>query len=60
MISKKTLGLILGPLMFVLIFFFFNFEGLSSEGKSILASTIWIAIWWITEAIPIAASILKT
>lgn len=58
MISKKTLGLILGPLMFVLIFFFFNFEGLSSEGKSILASTIWIAIWWVTEAIPIAATSL--
>ena len=58
MISKKTLGLILGPLMFVLIFFFFNFEGLSSEGKSILASTVWIAIWWVTEAIPIAATSL--
>ena len=34
------------------------FEGLSQPAHSILSSTLWIAIWWITEAIPIAATAL--
>lgn len=34
------------------------FEELSDQGNAVLASTLWIAIWWITEAIPIAATSL--
>ncbi|MBF11221.1 MAG: anion transporter [Flavobacteriaceae bacterium] len=34
------------------------FDGLSSSGHSILSSTLWIAVWWITEAVPIAATAL--
>ena len=37
---------------------FFQPEGLTSEANAVLASTIWIAIWWITEAIPIAVTAL--
>lgn len=51
-------GLILGPVFFILTLFFFSPEGLSKEGIAILASTIWIAIWWMTEAIPIPATSL--
>src|SRR5690606_33599463 len=36
----------------------FKPDGLSSEGVAILASTLWIATWWITEAIPIPVSSL--
>ncbi|EMF46079.1 sodium-dependent transporter [Planococcus halocryophilus Or1] len=36
----------------------FNPDGLTPEAKAILASTIWIATWWITEAIPIPATSL--
>ena len=53
MITKKNIGLFLGPIAFVLIKFFFEAENLSSEGIAILASTLWVAIWWMTEAIPI-------
>ena len=53
MITKKNIGLFLGPIVFVLINFFYEPENLSSEGIAILASTLWIAIWWMTEAIPI-------
>ena len=53
MITKKNIGLFLGPIVFVLINFFYRPENLSSEGIAILASTLWIAIWWMTEAIPI-------
>ncbi len=54
----KLLGLILGPISFFLILSFFHPEGLSKEANAVLASTIWIAIWWITEAIPIAVTAL--
>ncbi|MFQ3341292.1 MAG: sodium-dependent dicarboxylate transporter 2/3/5 [Flavobacteriaceae bacterium] len=55
---QKKIGLFLGPLAFTFIFLIGPFEGLSKEGHSILAATLWIAIWWITEAIPIAATAL--
>src|SRR5699024_10127880 len=54
----QLIGLIAGPLLFVLTLLFVHPEGLSSEGLAVLASTIWIAIWWMTEAIPIPATSL--
>ncbi|MER1990437.1 MAG: DASS family sodium-coupled anion symporter, partial [Solibacillus isronensis] len=48
----------LGPRLFILTLFFFQPEGLSTEARGVLASTIWIATWWITEAIPIPATSL--
>ena len=56
--NSKNIGLISGPLAFILILFYFNPEGLNPRANAILASTIWIAIWWITEAIPIAVTAL--
>ena len=58
MSKTKLLGLVLGPVSFFLILFFFHPEGLSEQANAVLASTIWIAIWWITEAIPIAVTAL--
>jgi sodium-dependent dicarboxylate transporter 2/3/5 len=54
----KTIGLFLGPALFIFIRYFLNFEGLSDQGNAILASTCWVATWWITEAIPIAVTSL--
>lgn len=58
MLNKKNIGLFLGPLMFLLILNFFKSDGLSDQATAVLAITSWIAIWWITEAIPIAATAL--
>ena len=58
MTNTKRIGIILGPLLFILIRLFFSSKGLSEEANGILASTTWIAVWWITEAIPIAATAL--
>ena len=58
MSNIKRIGLLLGPLSFLLILLFFKPEGLSAEARAILASTAWVAIWWITEAIPIAVTAL--
>lgn len=55
---KKRIGLILGPLLFVIILLFFNPEGLPTQAKSVLACAVWIAIWWITEATSIAVTAL--
>ncbi|API93421.1 MULTISPECIES: SLC13 family permease [Virgibacillus] len=54
----QIIGLIAGPLLFAITLLFFSPEGLSQEGLAVLASTIWIAIWWMTEAIPIPATSL--
>ena len=56
--SKKIVGLFLGQIVFTLILFFFNPEGLNYEAKCILASTMWMAIWWVTECVPIAVTAL--
>src|SRR5690606_6227597 len=56
--TSQKVGLILGPLLFILTQLFFVPEGLSTEGKSVLAVTLWVATWWVTEAIPIPAASL--
>lgn len=56
--TPQLIGLFLGPILFVLTLLFVNPDGMPPEAKAILASTIWIATWWITEAIPIPATSL--
>lgn len=56
--TVQFIGLLLGPALFFLTLIFVKPEGLSSEGVAILASTLWIAAWWITEAIPIPVTSL--
>ena len=57
-LTKQKIGLFLGPIMFVVILLFFHPEGLNTEANAILASAIWVAIWWITEALDIAVTAL--
>ncbi len=54
----QLVGLILGPLLFLLTILFFEPAGLSADGQRVLAVTLWIATWWMTEAIPIPATSL--
>lgn len=56
--SAKRLGLLLGPTVFGLILLAFEPHDMSWEARAVLASAAWIAIWWITEAIPMAATAL--
>ena len=58
MINFKKIGLYAGPTAFILIKFFFEIDGLDDLGKSVIASTSWIAIWWVSEAVPIAITAL--
>lgn len=56
--TRQVIGLILGPLLFVITMLFFKPADLSVQGVAILASTLWIATWWITEALPIPVTSL--
>jgi sodium-dependent dicarboxylate transporter 2/3/5 len=55
---KKLVFILLGPISFLIIWLLGPFGDMPVEAHAILASTAWIAIWWITEAIPIAATSL--
>jgi len=54
--ALKHFGLILGPLFFTITLLFFKPESLSPEGIAVLATTLWVAIWWIFEVVPIAVT----
>jgi sodium-dependent dicarboxylate transporter 2/3/5 len=54
----KQIGLLLGPILFLITILFFNPADLSKEGVAVLACTLWVSVWWITEAIPISATAL--
>ena len=48
----------MGPLLFMIVLLFVNPQGMGEPARAVLASACWIAAWWITEAIPIAATSL--
>ncbi|MDE1451548.1 Sodium-dependent dicarboxylate transporter SdcS [Bacillus paralicheniformis] len=56
--TPQRIGLLLGPALFFAVLLFFFPEGLSHEGRMVLATTLWVAVWWITEAVPIPAASL--
>lgn len=61
LVNPKRLGLALGPLSFIVIIFLFPTSspaGLSENGKYVLAISVWMIIWWITEAIHVYATAL--
>jgi sodium-dependent dicarboxylate transporter 2/3/5 len=57
-ITKKNLGIILGPLCFIFILQFLHPEGLNDNAKAVLAITSWVAIWWISESVSMAITSL--
>jgi solute carrier family 13 (sodium-dependent dicarboxylate transporter), member 2/3/5 len=56
--QAKRIGLFAGPAIFIGILFAPIAEDLPFEAKIVLASTVWMASWWITEAIPIYVTAL--
>ena len=54
----KKIGFALGPLLFTLILLFFHPEGLSKAANAVLATTLWVAVWWTLEVVPIAVTAL--
>ncbi|RMH62759.1 MAG: DASS family sodium-coupled anion symporter [Calditrichaeota bacterium] len=56
--NKPFSGLIAGPLIFLFIYFFIPDTIIPHQARAVLASTVWVALWWITEAVPIAVASL--
>lgn len=55
----KYFNLLLGPTLFSIFFFIVGpFEGMTLQSHGIFCSVLWIASWWITEAIPIPVTSL--
>lgn len=54
----QSIGLFLGPILFLLILFLLPLPGLSYEGRAVLAVTAWMAVWWISESIPLGITSL--
>ena len=55
---SRRLGLVLGPLFAALVFSLPSPHDLSVDGWHTAALAGWMAIWWMTEAIPLAATAL--
>lgn len=56
--TSQLIGLFLGPLAFLALMFLVPLEGLSGEGRAVLAFAAWLAIWWILEAMPLGITSL--
>ncbi|MEE2772317.1 MAG: SLC13 family permease [Bacteroidota bacterium] len=54
----KKITLFAGPAIFLFLQFLGGPEGLSENAFSVLCVTIWMALWWVTEAVPIAVTAL--
>ena len=58
MLANKNIYILLGPLLFLILNFFEPPASMPGEAYSLILIVIWMGIWWITEAIPIAVTSL--
>lgn len=56
--NRQTLGLLLGPLLFFVLLSIPAPAGMPPTGMAVAAVTVLMAVWWISEAIPIPATAL--
>jgi sodium-dependent dicarboxylate transporter 2/3/5 len=56
--QKRALWMILGPATYVVLVLGYPNFGLSLPERGVLAVTAWMAVWWVTEALPTAVTAL--
>lgn len=54
----QKIGLGLGPLLFLIILLAPAPEGLTIEGWKVIAIAVFMLVWWVTEAVPLAVAAL--
>ena len=57
-VTKEQIGLWLGPALFLIFGFGFRPESMSADAAHALGAILWIATWWVTEAVPIPVTSL--
>jgi sodium-dependent dicarboxylate transporter 2/3/5 len=50
--------IVAGPILFVILLLLPRPDGVTPEGKATLALAAWMAIWWLTVAVPLAVTAL--
>ncbi len=55
---RSRIGLFLGPAAFLFMLFFVELDPSNPMVTRMAAVIAWMAIWWITEAIPLSATAL--
>ncbi len=58
--TTQRVGLFLGPIVFIIMLLITPPEGMNPSAMKVAAITTLMAIWWITEAVPIPATSLLT
>ena len=53
---RSRIGLVLGPAAFLVMLFFVDLDPSNPMVTRMAAVIVWMAIWWITEAIPLSAT----
>ncbi len=56
--QRSSVGLLLGPVLFMLVLLMPLPEGMTPQGLGVAAIAVLMAVWWVTEAIPIPATAL--
>jgi sodium-dependent dicarboxylate transporter 2/3/5 len=56
--TARSLGFWAGPAIFVLARLLPPAEGMSESARDAAAAALWMACWWLTEALPLAATAL--
>ena len=56
--QRAVIGLFLGPALFLLVLLLPLPEGMAPAGLRVAAVTVLMAVWWISEAIPVPATAL--
>ena len=56
--TTQKVGLVLGPVLFIIMLLLPVPEGMKASAMRVAAITVLMAVWWITEAVPIPATSL--
>ncbi len=56
--KRKLIPFLLGPVGFLLLEFLGTPESMEPQAWHVLCATVWIAVWWVSEAVPIAVTAL--
>jgi solute carrier family 13 (sodium-dependent dicarboxylate transporter), member 2/3/5 len=56
--NLRRFGMVLGPVLFFIVLAIPTPEEMPEMAKGVLAISVWMIVWWITEAIPVYATAL--